>query len=84
MKKINFKQFRHLMSAMLFISDVLDKDEQVLQLYVQYKEQDFEPDPVSFTREALNGCRPGTHEMYIRRSFTALTYQQAQTVNQVG
>lgn len=76
MKKLSEKQFRHLMSAMLFISDVLDKDEQIMHLFVQYKEQNFEPDPVAFIREALNGCRPGTHDMYVRRSFTARAYQE--------
>ena len=79
MAKIKFKQFRHLMSAMLFISDLLEKDEQIHQLYVEYMEQSFEPDPVAWTREALNGCKPGSHDMYIRRSFSPRTYQEAQT-----
>lgn len=79
MAKIKFKQFRHLMSAMLFISDLLDKDEQIHDLYVSYKQQDNEPDPVTWARDALNGCKPGSHDMYIRRSFSPLTYQEAQT-----
>jgi hypothetical protein len=75
MDKIDFKLFRHLMSAMLFISDVLDKDEQVNRLYVSYKQQNFESDPVVWAIDALNGCRPGSHDIYIRRSFAARTYQ---------
>ena len=76
MKKINFKQFRHLMSAMLFILETLDKDEQIHELYVQYKEQD-EPDPIVWTREALKGCKPGTHDLYVRRTFSQRTYREA-------
>ena len=64
------------MSAMLFINDVLDKDEQIHQLYVEYKEQDNQPDPVAWTRDALDGCKPGSHYMYIRRSFSPRTYQE--------
>ena len=39
MKKTNYNHFRYLMSAMLFIADVLDKDEQVKILYEEFKGQ---------------------------------------------
>lgn len=74
MKKINYEQFRHLMSAMLFISDALEKEQEINDLYTDFKTQQEFDDPVEWTREIFEHCDADTHVMYIRSSFTAQTY----------
>jgi|GEM_PF-6250496 len=76
MEKVTFNQFRHLMSAMLFLSEDMDKEQEINDLYTDYKtQQDFE-DPVEWTLDAFEGYGPETHEIYIRDTFTAKTYSE--------
>lgn len=77
MKTINYQQFRHLMSAMLFISDALEKDQEINDLYTVYKSQQEYADPVEWIREIFEQCDADTHDMYIRSSFTAQTYLES-------
>lgn len=75
MDKINFEQFDQLMRDMIFLSDCFDWNEEMYEIYSEYK-QGTENDPVLWMRECLEGTSPDTHEWYIKCEFIAKTYNE--------
>jgi hypothetical protein len=70
---VNFKGFRHLMSAMLFVSDSRDREEEINDLYIQYRESSC-ADPVVWALDYFEKYGPDTHDMYVRETFSAKNY----------
>jgi hypothetical protein len=80
MGRITANQFRHLVSAMLFIDrHIHDKEKLVDQLRVQFAGQVSEPDPVIWIRNRFEGKHSYPDGVHIRKTFRARTYHEAQT-----
>lgn len=70
------KQFRHLVSAMVYVGTGLDKEAVLRDLRIGYAGQIHEPDPVVWIREVFKDPLNFPKGIFIRTTFTARTYQE--------
>lgn len=66
--KCTYKNFYFIMSTMLYIGPDHDKEEEMNEFYIDYKEMHID-DPIEWAFEYFQDFSPLTHDIYIRSTF---------------